>query len=56
MLMLRGVDRHCADCGTVTIFLPLDDTAFPDATFEDTWICTACDGAVVVGVRSTLAA
>ncbi|MGN6780811.1 MAG: hypothetical protein ACTHJH_04855 [Marmoricola sp.] len=56
MLMLHGVDRLCADCATVTIFLPLDDATFPDAAFEDTWICTACDGAVVVAMRGTLAA
>lgn len=37
--MLHGEDRHCADCGTVTIFLPLEG--------ED-WVCTACDGAVNV--------
>lgn len=54
--MLHAVDRLCVDCGTVTIFLPLDDltfgdAAFGDADFEDTWICTACDGAVVFGVR-----
>lgn len=53
--MLRGVDRHCADCGTVTIFLPLDDPGFEDDGFDDAWICTACDGAVVIGLR-TLAA
>lgn len=35
--MLRGEERHCADCGVVTIFLPVDD---------DCWVCTACDGAV----------
>lgn len=51
MLMLRGVDRHCADCATVTIFLPLEDSPGDEA-----WLCTACDGAVVVAVRSTLAA
>lgn len=39
LLMLHGEDRHCADCGTVTIFLPLEG--------ED-WVCTACDGAVNV--------
>lgn len=49
--MLHAVDRLCVDCGTVTIFLPLDDLTFGDADFEDTWICTACDGAVVFGVR-----
>lgn len=55
MLMLRGEDRHCADCGTVTIFLPLDDIA-GDGHGDDAWICTACDGAVVVAVHPTLAA
>jgi hypothetical protein len=39
LLMLRGEDRLCADCGAVTIFLPLGG--------ED-WVCTACDGAVTV--------
>ena len=54
MLMLRGEDRHCADCGTVTIFLPLDET--PGERYgDDAWVCTACDGAVVVAVH-TLAA
>ena len=40
--MLRGEDRHCADCGTVTIFLPVE-TSVVGAE----WVCTACDGAVV---------
>lgn len=54
MLMLRGEDRHCADCGTVTIFLPLDEIS-GDRRDEDAWICTACDGAVIVAAH-TLAA
>jgi hypothetical protein len=45
MLMLLGVDRHCPDCATTTIFLPvLDDGAAPDEM-----VCTSCDGAVLVG-------
>jgi hypothetical protein len=39
ILMLHGVDRHCQDCEAVTIFLPVHD---------DEWVCTACDGAVIV--------
>lgn len=41
--MLLGQDRHCADCGTVTIFLPVDPVGLGDE-----WVCTACDGAVLV--------
>ena len=37
--MLRGETRHCSDCGTPTIFLPVEDHG---------WICTACDAAVVL--------
>ena len=37
--MLRGEDRPCRDCDAVTIFLPVDGEA---------WVCTACDGAVLV--------
>ena len=37
--MRYGVDRHCADCDAVTIFIPVDG--------ED-WVCTVCDAAVVV--------
>lgn len=39
VLMLHGETRHCRDCGTATIFLPVDDQG---------WICTACDAAVVL--------
>lgn len=39
VLMLRGESRHCRDCGTSTVFLPVD---------EHGWICTACDAAVVL--------
>jgi hypothetical protein len=39
VLMLRGESRHCADCATATIFLPVG---------EHGWICTACDAAVVL--------
>ncbi|WP_186525942.1 hypothetical protein [Leekyejoonella antrihumi] len=41
LLMLRGEEHDCADCGTVTIFLPLEN---------DEWVCTACDGAVLLPV------
>ncbi len=41
--MLLGQDRHCADCGTVTIFLPVDGDPYGAE-----WTCTACDGAVLV--------
>jgi hypothetical protein len=39
VLMLRGEDRLCADCGTATIFVPVD---------EHGWVCTSCDAAVVL--------
>lgn len=38
-LMLLGEERHCADCGVETIFVPAGETA-------DSWVCTACDAAV----------
>jgi hypothetical protein len=38
-LMLRGESRHCSDCDTATIFLPVEDHG---------WICTSCDAAVVL--------
>jgi len=41
VLMLWGETRHCADCGTSTVFLPVD---------EHGWACTACDAAVVLPV------
>jgi hypothetical protein len=41
VLMLRGEIRHCSDCGTSTIFLPVEEHA---------WTCTACDAAVVITV------
>jgi hypothetical protein len=56
ILMLLGVDRHCPDCGTVTIFLPV---LTDDGTSPDELVCTACDGAVLVSPVSigvTLAA
>ena len=37
--MLRGEARHCCDCGTSTIFLPVG---------EHGWICTSCDAALVL--------
>jgi ribosomal protein S27AE len=39
VLMLHGESRHCGDCGTATIFLPVG---------EQGWVCTACDAAVVL--------
>ena len=39
VLMLRGEARQCGDCGTTTIFLPVD---------EHGWVCTSCDAAVVL--------
>jgi hypothetical protein len=39
VLMLWGETRHCGDCGTETVFLPVD---------EHGWVCTACDAAVVL--------
>ena len=40
VLMLLGQARHCSDCGTTTVFLPVE---------SDAWVCTACDAAVVCG-------
>ncbi len=37
--MLQGEDRHCYDCGTTTVFLPVEEQA---------WVCTACDAAVLL--------
>ncbi len=37
--MLRGETRSCADCGTSTVFLPVE---------ADAWVCTACDAAVLL--------
>jgi hypothetical protein len=42
LLMLRGEDRRCEDCGTVTIFLPVETDGI------EAWVCTACDGAVLI--------
>ena len=39
VLMLRGETRHCGDCGTATIFLPVE---------QHGWICTSWDAAVVL--------
>jgi hypothetical protein len=39
VLMLHGESRHCGDCRTTTIFLPVG---------EHGWVCTACDAAVVL--------
>ena len=35
--MLLGEERLCPDCGTETLFLPVDAEA---------WVCTECDMAV----------
>jgi hypothetical protein len=40
-LMLVGEERQCADCRTLTVFVPVD---------QEDWVCTACDGAVTVPV------
>lgn len=39
--MLRGESRYCGDCGTATVFVPVDEG-------EHDWACTVCDAAVVV--------
>jgi hypothetical protein len=39
LLMLRGETRHCGDCDTATVFLPVG---------EHGWVCTACDAAVML--------
>jgi hypothetical protein len=39
VLMLRGETRHCADCDTATVFLPVGEFG---------WACTSCDAAVVL--------
>jgi hypothetical protein len=39
VLMLRGETRHCGDCDTATVFLPVG---------EHGWVCTACDAAVML--------
>jgi ribosomal protein L37AE/L43A len=36
-LMLLGEERLCPDCGTETLFLPVDAEA---------WVCVECDAAV----------
>lgn len=38
-----GEERHCPDCGTLTVFWPVD---------QDDWVCTACDGAMTVPVTA----
>jgi ribosomal protein L37AE/L43A len=39
LLMLHGETRQCGDCGTETVFLPVEAGA---------WVCTACDAAVLL--------
>lgn len=39
--MLLGEERRCPDCGTDTVFVPVDAEA---------WVCTECDGAVTMPV------
>lgn len=46
VLMLRGETRHCHDCDTSTVFLPVD---------EHGWTCTVCDAAVVLPVLADAA-
>ena len=48
VLMLLGEARHCSDCGTTTVFLPVEDN-------DEAWVCTACDAAVVCGPVSRAA-
>jgi hypothetical protein len=43
LLMLLGEERHCSDCATTTVFLPVED---------DAWACTACDAAVVLPIAA----
>ncbi|MFL6158051.1 MAG: hypothetical protein ACJ72D_18320 [Marmoricola sp.] len=45
LLMLRGETRHCDDCATATVFVPVDGAA---SELDDVWICTVCDGAVLL--------
>jgi ribosomal protein L37AE/L43A len=42
-LMLLGEERLCPDCGTETLFLPVDAEA---------WVCTECDVAVPAPVTA----
>lgn len=42
-LMLLGEERLCPDCGTETLFLPVDAEA---------WVCTECDVAVAAPVTA----
>lgn len=42
--MLRGETRHCGDCGTATIFVPVDAGPVEGGG----WACTVCDAAVVL--------
>lgn len=38
-----GKERHCPDCGTLTVFWPVDG---------DDWVCISCDGAVSMSVTA----
>lgn len=42
-LMLLGEERLCPDCGTETLFLPVDAEA---------WVCTECEVAVPASVTA----
>ena len=50
LLMLRGETRYCGDCGTATIFVPVEESD------DGGWACTVCDAAVVVAVQPAAAA
>ena len=41
--LLWGEERHCPDCGTLTVCWPVD---------RDDWVCTDCDGVVSVPVTA----
>ena len=42
-LMPPGEERLCPDCGTETLFLPVDAEA---------WVCTECDVAVPASITA----
>jgi hypothetical protein len=49
LLMLFGETRHCDDCDTATVFLPVEGLTDVLASVQDeVWICTACDAAVLL--------
>lgn len=42
-LLLLGEERLCPDCGTETLFLPVDAEA---------WVCVECDAAVAASASA----